>query len=329
MATPPIEEKGTSSKSETKTFDLAQLDELLLCKDGGKHDLKLKNPRRRLIHQGSLNCKSKRREYRVFLLDHVLIIAKPKVVDGREQLRMVDHPIPIQLLRVSSEQTRPTILGCIPLSLGKNCHLLRFSSLGKRFNNGKALTLLSPTAETSKAWVETVNAQRSIIQQSTESNLLRLGQDVLMGNEEIRVNCAALYDNGQSIAYGTGDGVYLQPPNGRPRKAVDLTGVRQIDVLEDLALLVVLAERSVFTFPLDALDQFDRMNRMCRISNGPISFFKVGTCMARTMVCLVKTTSLSSTVKILERIESPPESNPNRKVQTLLPDNGDKLKMFK
>ncbi|CAE6531527.1 unnamed protein product [Rhizoctonia solani] len=328
MATPPIEEKGASGKSEAKTFDLAELDELLLCKDG-KHDLKLKDPRRRLIHQGSLNYKSRRKEYSVFLLDHVLIVTKPKVIDGRERLRIIDHPIPIQLLRVSSEQTRSTIFGCVPLPLGKIRHQLRFSSLGKRFNNGKALALLTPTAEASKTWVETIDAQQNTNQQNTEPNVLTFGQDMLMENGDIRVSCATLYDNGQTIAYGTDDGVYLQPLNGRPRKAVDLTGVRQIAVLEDISLLVVLSDRSVFTFPLDALDQFDRMKRMNRVTNGQTSFFKAGTCMDRTMVCLAKTTSTSSTVKILERVESMPEPNPNRKVQTLLPDMPNKLKAFK
>ncbi|KAL5633058.1 hypothetical protein ACGC1H_003525 [Rhizoctonia solani] len=330
MATRPVEEKGANSKLEARTLDLPELDDLLLFEGGDiKHDLKLKDPRRRLIHQGSLHYKSTRKEYRVFLLDHVLIITKPKVVGGRERLRMIDHPIPIQLLQVSSEQTRQTIFGCVPL--GKPCYRLCFSSLGKRFNKGKALTFLCPTAEEAKTWTENVNAQRDANQQSTDSNVLKLGRDMLKGNGEIKVNCATLYDNDQIIAYGTGDGVYFQPQNGRPRKAIDLTDVRHIEVLEDLLLLVVLAERSVFTFPLDALDQFDRMSRMSRIANGQVSFFKAGTCMGRTMVCIVKATSSSSTVKALERSEPPPESNllVNRKLKTSLPEKATKLKVSK
>ncbi|KAJ1306997.1 hypothetical protein OPQ81_007977 [Rhizoctonia solani] len=329
MATPPIE-KGTSNKSEARTFNLAQLDELLLFEGRVKHDLKLKDPRRRLVHQDSLKHTSKRKEYRVFLLDHVLIVTKPKIVDGRERLRIVNHPIPVQLLQVSSNRARPRILGCIPSPLGKHRYQLHFSPLGQRFNSGNALALLPPTAEASKTWVDSINAQRETSQQNEESNVLMLGQDMLKGNGEIRVNCAALYDNDQTVMYGTDDGVYFQPQNGRPRKAIDLTGVRQIDVLTDVSLLVVLAERSVFTFPLDALDQFDRMNRMSRIANGQVSFFKAGTCMARTVVCIVKATSASSTVKALEQIESPVEANLNqlnRKLKTV--DKADKLKVFK
>ncbi|CAE6431461.1 Rho1 guanine nucleotide exchange factor 1 [Schizosaccharomyces pombe 972h-] [Rhizoctonia solani] len=330
MATRPSKEKDTSRKSETKTLDLLELDDLLLSKDGEpKHDLKLEDPRRRLVHQGSLQCSSKRKEYRVFLLDHALIVTKPKVVDGRERLRMIDHPIPVQLLQVSSEQTRKTVFGCIPL--GETCYQLRFSSLGKRFNKGKALTMLCLTAEAANTWTEAVNAQRDANRQSTESNVLKLGQDMLEGNGEIRVNCAALYDNDQIIAYGTDDGVYFQPQSGRPRKAIDLTGVRHIEVLEDLSLLVVLAERSAFTFPLDALDQFDRMNRMSRISRGLVSFLRAGRCLGRTMVCTAKTSRYSSTVKALEQREPEPESTllVNRKLKTSLLDSGNKLKVFK
>ncbi|CAE7134484.1 unnamed protein product [Rhizoctonia solani] len=328
MVTPPTEEKGTSSKLEVRTLDLSELDDLLLSKDGElKHDLKLKDPRRRLIYQSTFKYKSKRKEYQVFLLDHVLVVAEPKIIEGRERLRIIHHPIPLQLLQVSSEQTRQKVLGCVPW--GKIHYRLNFSSLGNRFNKGRALTLSCSTAEVSKTWTETVNAQRDA-EQIVDSNVLRLGQDVLKGNREIKVNCAALYDDDQIIAYGTDDGVYFQPQNGRPRKAIDLTGVRHIEVLEDLSLLVVLAERSVFTFPLDALDQFDRMNRMSRIANGQATFFKAGTCMGRTMVCIVKATSSSSTVKALERPEPPPESPllVNRKLKTSFPETA-KLKVFK
>ncbi|CAE6431848.1 unnamed protein product [Rhizoctonia solani] len=359
MVTPPTEEKGTSSKLEVRTLDLSELDDLLLSKDGELVGVYLSfvthhvgsfllfaYAETRLEAQGSATS--------INLSKHFQVQVKAKGVPGvlarscigrcrtqdyrgagaatdnpsRERLRMIDHPIPVRLLQVSSEQTRQTIFGCIPL--GKTCYQLHFSSLGKQFNKGKALTLLCSTAEASKSWTEAISAQRDANQQSADSSVLRLGQDMLKGNGEIKVNCATLYDNDQIIAYGTGDGVYFQPQNGRPRKAIDLTDVRHIEVLEDLSLLVVLAERSVFTFPLDALDQFDRVSRMSRIANGQASFFKAGTCMGRTVVCIVKATSSSSTVKALEQPKPLPESTllVNRKLKTL-PEKATKLKVFK
>ncbi|CAE6403655.1 unnamed protein product [Rhizoctonia solani] len=339
---PPLDsaaekEQNSTSNSEENIFDLLQLNEVLLFNDREtKQSLRLNDPARRLIHQGALRHKTKKKEYKVFLLDHALIITEPKVIGGRKRLRLVNHPTPIQLFRVSLEQTRANILGFIPLPRSKFRYQLRFSSHGKRFNNGrlfrlqgKPLKLLSPTADAAKAWVENVNAQRDANRQSTESNVLRLGQDILMGHGQIKVNCATLYADSQTIAYGTDDGVYFQPWNAHPRKAIDLTDVQQIDVLEDLSLLVILAERSVFTFPLDALDQFDRMNRMTRISRRQASFLKAGTCMGRTMVCIVKATPISSAVMILESSQLSTESNQDRSVKTSSADKANKLKTYK
>ncbi|CCO29199.1 Rho1 guanine nucleotide exchange factor 1 [Rhizoctonia solani AG-1 IB] len=237
--------KNGTSKSGEKILNLLQLNELILFNDREtKQSLKLNDPTRRLIYQGTLRHKAKKKEYKVFLLDHAMIITKPEVINGRERLRLANHPTPIQLLQVSLEQSRASILGFIPLSRNKVRYQLCFSSHGKQFNNEKPLKLLSPTISVAEAWVENVDAQRSVSRQSTEFNVFRLSQDMLMGHGQIKVNCATLYDNNQTIAYGTDDGVYFQPRNAQPRKAIDLTDVQQIDVLEDLSLLVVLAGMS-------------------------------------------------------------------------------------
>ncbi|CAE6531518.1 unnamed protein product [Rhizoctonia solani] len=308
-----------------KAFDLPQLDELLLFNnEEERRGLQLKDPRRQLIHQGTLGHGSKRKEYRVFLLDHALVITEPDIVEGLERLWVVNHPISIALLQVSLNQTRSTLLGRISLPVGETRYQLCFSSLGKRFNRSKALTLLSQNAEAANTWIETVNAQRDANQQTAASNVLKLGQDILQGNGGNKVNCAVPYNNGQTIAYGTDDGVYLQSQNGTSRKAINLKNVQQVDVLEDLSLLVILSERSVFTFPLGELEMEDHTKYMKKIASHT-SFFKVGTCLARTMMCTVKGSSLSSTVKILEPAKSPP----GLKGQTTLSKKEDKLKLFR
>ncbi|KAG8731552.1 RHO1 GDP-GTP exchange protein 2 [Ceratobasidium sp. 423] len=168
------------------------------------------------------------------------------------------------------------LFGHIPLPVGKARYQLRFSSLGRRFNNSETPTLLSPNSEAANTWVETVNAQRDADQQTMESNVLKLGQDILQRNRGTKVNCAALY------------------------------------------------ERSAFMFPLDALEVKNRIKDTKQIASHT-SFFKVGTCMARTMICTIKGSSLSSTVKIPELVKLPP----NLRGHTSLPDKEDKLKMFR
>jgi hypothetical protein len=90
-----------------KKFDLLQLDELLVYESGevvsprfglfgkagskafdGGQELKLKDPQRRLIHQGLLKREHGRKEFWVFLLDNVLLVARPKTIDGRERLKV-------------------------------------------------------------------------------------------------------------------------------------------------------------------------------------------------------------------------------------------------
>ncbi|CAE6492529.1 unnamed protein product [Rhizoctonia solani] len=172
-----------------------------------------------------------------------------------------------------------------------------------------------------------MHAQRATTQRSPDFNVLKLGEDILKGNGDIKISCATLYNNAQTIVYGTVNGVYLQTQGNQPRKAINLRNLKQIDALEDFALLIVLAGRSVFTFPLDSLETGDPFKRMKKIGTD-ISFFKIGTCMGRTMLSMVKTNPTSSTVKILEPIEFLPKSNPNQSGQTSWA-NEDQFKTFR
>lgn len=327
MATPPTEQGSQTNKLAENTIDLSQLEERLLFSDREeKHRLKLKDPRRRLIHQGYLQCNYKKK-HRVFLLDHALIITEPEVVEGWERLWVVYRPIPVTLLRVLLNQTRPKIFGYIPLPVGETRYQLCFSSPGKRFNNRKSLTLVSLSSKNANTWIETVHAQQATNQQNPDSNVLKLGEDILKGNGETKISCAALYNNAQTIVYGTVNGVYVQPQDGQSRKVINLRNLQQVDVLEESSLLIVLAERSVFTFPLDLLETGDPFKHMKRIAK-EISFFKVGSCMDRTMVCMVKSNPTLSTVKILEPVESLGNSNPNQSGQTSWADE-DQFRMFR
>ena len=153
--------------------------------------------------------------------------------------------------------------------------------------------------------------------------------------------------------YGTADGVYLSDlwePQREPVKVLALPDVTQVDVLEDYQLLIVLsgssffgflsfpetelpnlAERQVITFPLDALDPRDPMaaiKRAKRIASHA-SFFKAGICLGRTLVCVVKTSALSSTIKALEPIDTNVRGARKPTFKKLLQGGNDTLKLFK
>jgi len=140
------------------------------------------------------------------------------------------------------------------------------------------------------------------------------------------VNCLDVYidevlktDNGHRMIYGTDEGVYFSNLRDEklrePVKVINLLDVTQVDVIEEFQLLIVLHERSVTTFPLDCLDPSDpnaALKRGKRISSHT-SFFKSGVCLGKMLVAVVKSSTLSSTIKVLEPVD---QSMRGKKPQT-------------
>jgi hypothetical protein len=111
------------------------------------------------------------------------------------------------------------------------------------------------------------------------------------------------------MIYGTDEGVYFSNLRDEklrePVKVINLIDVTQVDVIEEFQLLIVLHERSVTTFPLDCLDPNDpnaALKRGKRISSHT-SFFKSGVCLGKMLVAVVKSSTLSSTIKVMEPID--------------------------
>ena len=157
---------------------------------------------------------------------------------------------------------------------------------------------------------------------------------------------------GIRVVYGTDDGIYLsdlREANRDPVKVLALLDVSQVDVLEEYQLLIVLsgessyvhvffmysitltAERQVITFPLDALDPMDPLSglkRAKRISSHT-SFFKAGVCLGKVLVCIVKSSPLSSTIKTLEPIDQNIRGRSKPTFRKLLQGGNDTLKLFR
>lgn len=138
------------------------------------------------------------------------------------------------------------------------------------------------------------------------------------------------------MIYGSDDGVYFSNLRDErlrfPTKVLTIPDVTQVDVLEEFQLLIVLAERSVTSYPLEALDPNDptaALKRGKRLSSHT-SFFKSGICLGRTLLCIVKSSSLSSTIKTLEPVNL---SMRNKKQPTpfrkLLANNNEPFTLFK
>lgn len=347
-----------TGKSENR-FNLAQLDQQLVFKQGEAVDLRLRDEQRELVFKGPLKkrggTQSESAELQVFLFDHALLMVKAKTVQKNELYKVYRKPIPLELLIVTvydevptgkGTATRPKSVmsktstgnrlsggvpsGSAPKQDAKTGYALTFTYLGRK---GYSLTLWASTFVGRRKWFEHIEARQEILRQrSNIFDTITLSEGFFVGPN--KVNCSVPFDFGRRIIYGTDDGVYLSDLREKarpPTKVLPLPGVTQIDVLEEYQILIILAERSVHTFTLDALDPSDPMGslkRGRRISSHT-SFFKAGHCLGRTLVCVVKSSSLSSTIKTLEPIEQNVRGKKQPTFRKLLQGGQETLRVFK
>ncbi|KAF7309990.1 Rho guanyl-nucleotide exchange factor [Mycena indigotica] len=330
-----------SGRAENR-FNLAQLDSQLVFKPGEKVELRLQEDGRELVYKGILNKRDG--ELQVYLFDHALLFAKLVKTKTHDIYRVYRRPIPLELLLVtaSSDETtnsKDTLRGQRTRQLvrrgsfvrpdAKGPNWINFSHLGRKMYS-LVLWAGSPLAQ--RKWMDNIIKQQvAMRERSTVFDTIALSEGFFVAN---KVNCAAPFSAGRRIAYGTDDGVYfsdLREINKDPVKVLALQDVTQVDILEDYQLLIVLSERQVFTFPLEALDPKDPMaghKRMKRIATHT-SFFKAGFCLGRVLVCIVKSTQLSSTFKALEPIEQNVRGRAKPTFKKLLQGGNDTLKPFR
>ncbi|GAA6044584.1 hypothetical protein JCM8097_000722, partial [Rhodosporidiobolus ruineniae] len=97
-----------TGKSENR-FNLAQLDQQLVFKNGEAVDLRLRDEERELIFKGPLKkrggTQSESAELQVFLFDHAVLMVKQK--SKNEQYKVYRKPIPLELLVVAPVDAPP------------------------------------------------------------------------------------------------------------------------------------------------------------------------------------------------------------------------------
>ncbi|KAG8900412.1 RHO1 GDP-GTP exchange protein 2 [Tulasnella sp. 408] len=355
-----------SGKTESRSKLLRELEPQLVFENAEQVDLRLRDENRELLHRGMLKQRGGEGDngnLQVFLFDHALLIVKAKTKD--ERFPLYKRPIPLELLVVAAHEeptNRPTNMknrqtiirrnsfsrgdkdkdrenGFLPLPLksdSKNGYPITFMHLGGK---GYVLTLWANSAVGRNKWLEEIAKQQEVIRErSMTFDTLSLSEGFFFG--ENKVNCAAPFDHGSQIAYGTESGVYLSDLSNRSRPPVyvlALLDVMQVDVLEEYRLLVVLSGgkkvpgRSVMAVPLEALDLNDPIANLKRAKevSSHASFFKAGTCLGRTLVSVVKASALSSTIKTLEPIDQAVRRKNKPALRKLLQGGNDILRVFK
>lgn len=118
-----------------------------------------------------------------------------------------------------------------------------------------------------------------------------------------------------------------------PRRVVETQAVTQVDVLEEYQLLLVLSNRTLLSFPLAALaalgpDDPTLAKRPKKIQSH-CSFFKTGICLGRHLVCCVKSSALSTTVKVYEPNDTMAKAKGKKGFGKMFNAGQDELKPFK
>lgn len=139
------------------------------------------------------------------------------------------------------------------------------------------------------------------------------------------------------MVIGTDQGVFVcdrKLKDGQvvvPRKVLDIGKVEQIDVLEEYSIVLVLCERNVYSFSVDVLTESaeNQAKHRPKKIQGHTTFFKSGVCMGKLLVCCVKSSTMSSTIKVLEPLDSLSRSKRQPALKKLLQGSQDSLKPYK
>lgn len=146
-----------------------------------------------------------------------------------------------------------------------------------------------------------------------------------------------LLDGGRKLVYGTDSGIYIsdrwpKDKSARPRRVLDISQVTQIDTLEEYQLLLVLSNKTLVSFPLDVLEVPDGQNSQSKKPKkiqGHANFFKAGIGLGRHLVCSVKTSTLSTTIKVYEPMDHLAKGKKKSAVSKMFQSGQDTLKPFK
>ncbi|KAF2104651.1 CNH-domain-containing protein [Rhizodiscina lignyota] len=342
-----------SGKAENH-FNLQQLNRDLKFRPGEYVDLKLTEEARQLVFKGTLKKSptDSSGDIQAYLFDHAVLLVRTKMVNKREELKVYRKPIPLELLVVAQMEeimprqgiarrgstglmgTRTNTMSTMPRTETnrQQGHPLTFKHLGK---GGYELTLYCTTPIQQTKWLEHIDEQQRKLKERSEiftKTILNEG----FFTAAIRVNCCVPIDGGRKLIFGTDTGIYIsdrKPKDAsiRPKRVLDCKNVTQIDVLEQHQIVLVLSEKTMYSYPTEALEPDEsnsaltkRGRKICHAN-----FFKAGICQGQQLVCCVKTSALSTTIKVYEPMDSMMKTKKKSGLAKMLASSQDVLKPLK
>ena len=365
-----LQKVNTESGKAENQFNLRQLQSALKWTSGGQGDhLKLLEEGRELVYKGPLKkSPTDSSEVHVYLFNHALLFVRQKTNNRQEELRVYKKPIPLELLIITQMEEVIPKLGISkrpssslipgakvaingPKATGgaKEGFPMTFRHIGK---GGFELTLYAGSTIARRKWMENIETQQAKLRARGDFYTKTVLCDNFFTNAH-KVNCLVpigkflvtyllnvcsfRVDGGRKLVFGTDSGVYVsdrkpKSPAARPRRVLDISSVTQIDVLEEYQLLLVLATKSLVSYPLEVLDSPDNaspiLKRPKKIQNHA-NFFKAGVCMGRHLVCSAKMSGISTTIKVFEPMDTISKGKKKPAIGRMFQGGQDTLKPFK
>ncbi|KAI9296940.1 CNH-domain-containing protein [Neoconidiobolus thromboides FSU 785] len=315
-----------TGKADNK-LKLTRLSKLLLGNGNELKMLNLMHDNRILIRDGTLKKKTgvDQVDISLFLFDHLLLLTKRKSSKEHNDYIYKIHkkPIPLELIKVIIPEESSLVdatskrssngfvsrransflyMGTNNLqdSIVKSGYPLNITHLGR---DGQTITLYANTLAERKQWKDKIEKQRGIV-----TSLTNVYEVFTISTVHFKFNnpilSTALFNDNERILIGTEEGVYLGSCSGMSnfQKIIDLEKVYQIEILEEYNMLILLSDKSLYTFAMDTLNNDSTSVKIGRKISSHVTFFKVGVCLGRVLVCVVKATPLSSVVKALEPV---------------------------
>lgn len=338
-----------SGKAENH-FNLLQLNQQLKWNPGEYTDLKLTEENRVILTK--MNFKkgpTDTSEVQVYLFDHAVLMCRTKTVNKREELRVYRKPIPLELLVIAEmDQVIPRLgiakrpsSSLIPGAKSsasstpgqKDVYPITFRHLGK---GAYELQLYATSVTQRKKFIELVEAQQSKLRERSSNFYTKTLLCEGFFNAQNRVNCLVPTDGGRKLIYGTDNGIYIadrwpKDKATKPKRILDASQVSQIDTLEEYRLLLVLSNKTLTSYPFEALDA-NNQNPLAtrpRKIQGHANFFKAGIGLGRHLVCSVKTSALSTTIKVYEPMDDLTKGKKKPAISKMFAGGQDTLKPFK
>ncbi|KAG7138264.1 Rho1 guanine nucleotide exchange factor 1 like protein [Verticillium longisporum] len=306
-----------SGKAENR-FHLKRLHEQLRFRPNERVELRLTEEGREIVFKSQLrktpHDSSPANEITSYLFDHAVLLVRVKQAGKAEEIKAYRRPIPLELLAIREmdevipqQGVKRTSSSLLPLG-GNNAKdgkksegwPITFRHLGKA---GYELTLYAANQAGRDKWLQFIDkAQKQLRARADFFNTTVISSNYFVGANQI--NCVTPCDGGRKLIYGTDTGIYVSDRKNKdmmPKRVIETAVVTQIDILEEYGLLLVLTNKAVYSYAIAALDPTEpASSKRGKKIQSHCTFFKTGICLGRHLVCCVKSSALSTTIKVYE-----------------------------